>query len=377
MALSKKQIEYLCNYGGTKAVKELAGELGLTKGQVRKALDKLKRKGELRGKSPAAQEPALKKKTELTKHDYLWACCVGVIALVVYILTLAPEITGEDSGELITAAYTLGIPHPPGYPLWCILGKLFTILIPFGSIAYRVNFMSSFFAAGTVAFLFLVVQKITGSRPVAAGTALFFAFTHQFWSQSVIAEVYTLNAFFIVVCIFLLLIWEEKRSNRLVYLLSFVAGLGCTNHPTMAPLTPVFALYIIVKGGRAVLRPKVISISALLFLAALSVYLYLPLRARADPYMNWGNPRTIAGIAHHVMIKQYGGGHVFSKIDPERSWAKFGGQMAVYARAYVKQFTWFLFWLPVLGLWIHYRKDRTQFLAFLGVFLLPQSSSEL
>ncbi|HRK33650.1 MAG TPA: DUF2723 domain-containing protein, partial [Candidatus Hydrogenedentes bacterium] len=70
--------------------------------------------------------------------DYFLAACTALTALVVYVMTLGPTITGEDSGELVTAAYTLGIAHPPGYPIWCLLGKVFTF-IPFGSVAWRVN----------------------------------------------------------------------------------------------------------------------------------------------------------------------------------------------------------------------------------------------
>src|ERR1017187_9017147 len=66
-----------------------------------------------------------------------------LVTFIVYVLTLAPSISFEDSGELITAAYSLGIPHEPGYPLFTLFGKLFTILIPFGNIAYRVNMMSA------------------------------------------------------------------------------------------------------------------------------------------------------------------------------------------------------------------------------------------
>ncbi len=97
----------------------------------------------------------------------------------VYLLTLAPLVTFWDSGELSTAAWSLGIPHPPGYPLFCILGKLFTFL-PFGSIVYRLNLMSAFFAAGTVYILFLMLKKTLRGVPfaewISAAAALSFAF---------------------------------------------------------------------------------------------------------------------------------------------------------------------------------------------------------
>ncbi len=110
-------------------------------------------------------------------------------SFTVYLLTLAPLITFWDSGELATAAWSLGIPHPPGYPLFCILGKAFTFL-PLGSVAYRLNVMSAFFAACSVYVLFLMVKDALQDMPfagaLAAASALSFAFYGYFWGVSVI-----------------------------------------------------------------------------------------------------------------------------------------------------------------------------------------------
>lgn len=92
---------------------------------------------------------------------------------ILYVRTLAPTVTSEDSGELITAAYTLGIAHPPGYPLWCILGKLFS-LIPLGNVAWRVNLLCnrSPLTTGLLQVFFVLVS----SRPrVPRGLLNFFA----------------------------------------------------------------------------------------------------------------------------------------------------------------------------------------------------------
>lgn len=85
---------------------------------------------------------------------------VFLISFTVYLLTLCPTVYVGDSGELIAASYTLGIPHPPGYPLFCILGKIFITLIPIGSIAYRVNLLSAFFASATVMVLYFFLNKL-------------------------------------------------------------------------------------------------------------------------------------------------------------------------------------------------------------------------
>ena len=74
-----------------------------------------------------------------TGSDYALAILGALLALAVYLKTLAVTVTGEDSGELVAAAATLGIPHPTGYPLWCLLGYAFTKVIPIGDAAFRVT----------------------------------------------------------------------------------------------------------------------------------------------------------------------------------------------------------------------------------------------
>ena len=95
-----------------------------------------------------------------------------LIALTVYLFTLCPTVYVGDSGELITAAYTTGVPHPPGYPLFCILGKLISFL-PIGTIAFRMNLMSSLFGAVALfVFYIFLTSKIRMQKIIAFGVVL-------------------------------------------------------------------------------------------------------------------------------------------------------------------------------------------------------------
>src|SRR3989338_3480724 len=94
------------------------------------------------------------------KIDYIISIGIFFVTFAIYIRTLCPTVYVGDSGQLIAAAYTLGIPHPPGYPIYCLVGKLFNY-IPVGSIAYRMNLMSAFFASATVAVLYLILCRLT------------------------------------------------------------------------------------------------------------------------------------------------------------------------------------------------------------------------
>ena len=179
---------------------------------------------------------------------------VFAIVLVVYLFTLCPTIYLEDSAEFVAVASGLGIPHPSGYPLYVLLGKLFTLIVPIGTIAWKVNFMSAFFGALTAGFVFLIIKYIIKKNIISAAAALIFAFTLTFWSQSIIAEVYTLNSFFVSLIIYLLLIWKHNVETRqsasllidnLLLLIVFLFGISLANHQMMALLGPIFLIYVI------------------------------------------------------------------------------------------------------------------------------------
>ncbi|MDY7041189.1 MAG: DUF2723 domain-containing protein, partial [Chloroflexota bacterium] len=128
--------------------------------------------------------------------DVLLPTILALGTFALYLRTLSPTIGQADSFEFQVVAYTLGVAHPTGYPLYILLGKLFTLL-PVGDVAYRVNLTSPIFASLAVTFLYLFVHRLMRSRWAALCAALTFAFARTLWSQAAIAEVYTLNAFFV------------------------------------------------------------------------------------------------------------------------------------------------------------------------------------
>lgn len=261
-----------------------------------------------------------------------WPQKLGVIvfllALGVYLLTLAPSITwqhgGNDAGDLITAVHNLGIPHPTGYPVYVLLGKLFTLL-PWGDIAHRLNLMSAFFAAGAVAVVYLTILSIirgikSASRPqlprvVAAVVGAFMlAFSPAFWSQAIITEVYSLNAFFLSVVSFLLVrvARSDERSTALssprvgLWFLAVTCGLSLGNHLLMLLFLPSVVTFLILRCRRLFSARDVV-IALLLFALGLGTYLYLPIRAGKNPMVNWGNPSDLKGFLWVVTAAPYHG----------------------------------------------------------------------
>ncbi|HEX72992.1 MAG TPA: DUF2723 domain-containing protein, partial [Candidatus Hydrogenedentes bacterium] len=254
------------------------------------------------GASAKAETGAAEQAPAFRIADSGAALTAALAAMAVYWRTLAPTVTGEDSGEFITAAWSLGIPHPPGYPTWCMLAHLFTWL-PWGSVAWRVNLMSAVFGAGTVLLIVLLIILLTRNRPAALCGGLALAFSREFWEQSVIAEVYTLNAFVIAACVLLLLRWHQTRRDRLLYGFALLYGLGLGVHNTFMLLGPLFALFLFL-SDLPTLRWK--TYAALAGIGALGslVYLYLPVRSLANPAMDWGNPETLQNFWDVVRRKQ-------------------------------------------------------------------------
>ncbi len=183
----------------------------------------------------------------------------------------------------------LGIAHPTGYPLYLLLGKLWTELIPFGTVAWRLNVGTAVYALLAATFIYLTGARLL-RRPVPALlAALALGITPTFWSQAVEAEVYTLHALIISVALWVMVKigdWRlEIRDWKLIGL-AFLLGLGLTNHLTTLFLFPPAAIILLTALYHSRKQSLISNLQSLLkllfaFLAPLSLYAYLPLRWQA------------------------------------------------------------------------------------------------
>jgi len=299
---------------------------------------------------------------ELRPTDSIFAATCALLCLVVYLSCLPISVTGEDSGELITAAYTVGVAHPSGYPLWCILGKLATLL-PLSTVAWRVAFLSASLGALTTALVFLTVTKLSGSRVGGAAAALLAGLSGEFWEQSVIAEVYTLNSLLVSACVLLLLLWYESRRDRWLYMFAVCYGLGLCNHHTMALLGPVFVAFVVYVEPRFWLRWRVYAWCTLMAVACLSLYAYLPIRSLANPPVDWGNPETWQAFKDVVTRQQY----KFGFTEHPRTLGRFATQLVTFLSLYSREFTLWLCWLPLPGVVLLWRRSRSACLLLLAI----------
>lgn len=215
--------------------------------------------------------------------DLLWAGATAVIALIVYALTLAPDLTwanfGSDGGELIAAAVTLGIPHPPGYPTYVLLGKLWSYL-PVGTMALRFNLLSAVSVALAVGVACLTALELTRTRVAAVAAALSLAFAPLVWGQALVTEVYGLNL--LCLALFLWALLGQRPSG----LTGLLLGLSLTTHLTSWLMLPL-ALALTP-------RRRWLALSAGMALG-LTPLLVLPLLARSGSPVIWGDPTTPSG----------------------------------------------------------------------------------
>lgn len=287
------------------------------------------------------------------EHRALWI--VFGTSFAVFAATCARTVTGEDSGELIAAAYTVGVAHPPGYPLWTILAKLFTFL-PIGEIAFRVALMSAFFAAATTTALFSIIRRLSDSSFAAAGCAFAFALLRDQWSQSVIAEVYTLNSFLLALSVDRLIAWSktDQPPRRLIEV-AFLLGLSLTNHLTALAVVPGFLFFVLLNDRRILLRWRLILKMLAAVVVGLLPYAYLPIAAAMNPAMNWGDPSSWSRFVDHVTRRQY-----TSIAEPQpRTWERFTDQMDVVRDHALGQGGTLLLVLGVIALFwtLVYRRD--------------------
>ena len=225
---------------------------------------------------------------------------LGLAVFVLYLSTLAPTVlyyTSEtkDAPVLPVAAYVLGISHPTGYPTYTILTHLFTYL-PVGDVAYRVNLASAVFGALAVAALYAVGLRLSGSIVAALIGAAAFGTNPLFWSQAVIAEVYTLHVLFLAAALLVLLVWREKREDGYLLLAAGVIGLSMTHNLTSGLLLPTAAAFVLLVEPRKILDWKIILKGAGIFLISLLPYAYLPIRARMDPPLKVRDPSDWEGF---------------------------------------------------------------------------------
>jgi hypothetical protein len=318
--------------------------------------------------------------TDLTNK--LFGAAVFLISLVVYLLTVQHTIPLWDCGEFIACSATLGIAHPPGTPLFLLIGRLASLLPFVSDISYRVNLLSAFSSAAAATMGYVVAVRLLFFLPGVAEDslkkvgvyfccligALLFAFGRTQWSNSVEAEVYALSILLIFVLVWLALRWYDQRetsgTNKYLILIAYLGTLSVALHPTVFLVMPAIFFFLILadrsllkdlrvwisgivlfwvmvdisqyftllaawlaislgfylaKRSRAWLLPLGLTIAAVV---GFSAHTYIPIRAAQRPGINQNDPQTYDRFVRYLERKQYGNESMFSKMFNRRaSWS--------------------------------------------------------
>jgi hypothetical protein len=290
------------------------------------------------------------------RPPYLLASLVALGALTLYVLTLAPTTQYWDASEYITAAHALGIPHPPGSPLFVILAHAWGLL-PLGTdYARRINLFAAVTSAASAGLWFLIgerwlraiVASATRRRIVAAAGAVVGATTFTVWNQSVVNEkVYTPSVLTIALVLWLVVRWADQpastRRDHYLVLVVYLLALTATNHLMGVLAAPAVLVYVLCTEPRALLRPRFLIAAALVVAVGTSVNLFIPIRAHLDPYLNQGEATTWPALKAVLAREQFGKPSVFDNPmyppgpdNPGHTLVLYGQQLLNY----VQYFTW-------------------------------------
>ena len=207
-----------------------------------------------------------------------------------YLLTMLPG-TGfsGDTAKFQFVGRVLGTPHNTGYPIYTVLDAVVVRVVPFGSVAWRVNLLSALCATAACALLVPVLAGLGCRRVIAAGVAVTFGFTVTLWSAAVVAEVYALHVLLLVGVLALLLRWQRERRERDLAAALLLTGLGLGHHLMIVLAVPGMVAFVLLVDARAVLRLRVLGAAALGVALGFGSYAYVLWRS-ASP-----SPTTYLG----------------------------------------------------------------------------------
>ena len=257
-------------------------------------------------------------------HDpppYGWSAAAAGAVLGLYALTLAPTTAYWDASEYIATAHILGVPHPPGNPLFVILGRAWDVLLsPFGlTVPTRINLFSASMSAAAHGLWFLTIHHVLGSfrprrafRLVGAGAAVLVSATaFTVWSQSNVNEkVYTVSLLTIALITWLAIRWQASTGrpghDKLLVLMAFILSLTVGNHLMGFLVAPALLAFVILVEPKTLRNARLYPWLAVAGAAGLSVHFFLPIRAALQPIINEGAPLCDSVVGALQSVITYG-----------------------------------------------------------------------
>lgn len=339
------------------------------------------------------------------RPPYKEAAAAGALVFALYAVTLGRTTAFWDTSEYIATAQIMGIPHPPGNPLFVVLARAWSVLLsPLGlPVAVRINLFSAFMSASAHALWFLVVHHILRYfspdrtfRLVGAAVAVLVSATaFTVWNQSNVNEkVYTVSLLTIALLTWLAVRWQENlgkgKDDHLLVLMVFILALSVGNHLMAFLAAPAIVLFVLMVNWRTLLNWKLYPAAVVAAVLGVSIHLFLPIRAGLSPIINeaaptcpdigsaigavvsYGNAGCVA-LAEALNRSQYDKPPLMPRLAPLGSqianylqyfdwqWSRsLAGDNTVFANIRIP-FTMLFTGLGVWGAIEHARRDRTSF----------------
>lgn len=235
---------------------------------------------------------------------YRIAAALGLAVFVLYVLTLSPSTAMWDTSEYIAAAKTLGIPHPPGNPVFVLVAHAFAALPIPVSYAARVNLLAATTSAMAAMFWFLIAYRSlqgwnltrTPRLAIAITSAWVGATAFTVWNQSVVNEkVYTLAVLGLAASAWTALRWHDappqsRRADGFLLLIAYLCGLGYANHPAGFLVAPAFGIFLLLRRPATMLRWRLLLGAFAVMCIGLTPFAFEPIRAAHFPGINEGTP---------------------------------------------------------------------------------------
>ncbi len=297
---------------------------------------------------------------------------VFLIALVVYLFTLSPGLQPADGGEFQLVAARFGVAHPPGYPLYSILGGVF-VRVPLGpNPAWRLNLFSAITAAATLALVSGIGRKMTRSVVGGILPALTLGSATTFWATATSASIRPLAAFFTALSLYALCAPQVRlRLSRFVVsvsrptLFAIALGLGVAHHASLLFMGAVGLIYLLLVDPTLLRQPRRWRVPFAALALTQLVWLYLPLRDAVGAPLAPGDLTSIGGLMHHILARGFAG-DMFAFATPEH----LPDRLALLPTLLRFQFNPLLLIAALIGALLLLRRDWRWFVLLVGGFAL-------
>ena len=336
------------------------------------------------------------------RPSYLAAGIASLAVFLLYVITLSPSTAMWDTSEYIAAAYTVGLPHPPGNPFFVLLGRFFALLpIPGASVAVKINILAAICSAVSAGLWFLITERVLVGwfaerwQRVAAGAVavVIGATAFTVWNQSVVNEkVYTVALVGVAMICWLTVRWcddpDGPKADRLLILIAYLLGLGYANHMAGMIAAPAVAIAVLVRRPQTLLRWKLLLAGVAALVLGATPFATQPIRAAYFPAINEGEPTacasglavgcTFSKLTYDRFMYNFNRGQ-YGKVPLSTRQAPFSAQIGMWWLYFKWQ--WFrdahdqspgpqaflaviFFLLGLLGGYVHWKRDRRSFWFF-------------